>query len=494
MVGNRRQKTANPQENNVLDPIRVLTVLIAAAVWSEAQTLPQVDAPATTQPGEAATAPADVGAAELVRAAAKDNRLAFRTTEPGELIKLLGEPKATRKERDGDMDVHILTWPGVAAVFVKPHESAGEFTLFRLGVMTSQGGPEDYEEVDIGNDRPVVLRIPRDLENVDRFWGLAGMSLEQVDLREQTDLLRKLTFDTRTVWPAMDKLPGGFEPAKLLEDGKNPGLGVRGLHRRGIDGRGVHVAIIDQPLLLDHQEYAGHIERYELIDTYDVRTQMHGPPVASVLIGRTCGVAPAAILSFYAVPSWKRDNAPYAEALERILDHNDRVAPADRIRVVSISTGMFPQQAHLERWQEALDRAGKAGLLVITCERSPSLYYKMANRVPTEAGGSQDPDDPASFELNTYGRSPDALGVPAGGRTTASHFGPGVYTYWSEGGMSWCTPYLAGVAALGFQVDPELSPQRALLLLKETATRTAAGTIVNPPGFVDAVRQGQGPR
>ena len=94
-------------------------------------------------------------------------------------------------------------------------------------------------------------------------------------------------------------MPAEFDPQQVLEEGKNPGLGVRALHAQGIDGRGVHVAIIDQPLLLDHREYAGHIERYELIDTYDVGAQMHGPPVTSILIGRSVGVAPAARLSFF---------------------------------------------------------------------------------------------------------------------------------------------------------------------------------------------------
>ena len=42
----------------------------------------------------------------------------------------------------------------------------------------------------------------------------------------------------------------GFDPAKLLEEGKNPGLGIHELHEEGIDGENVGIAVFDQPLLL----------------------------------------------------------------------------------------------------------------------------------------------------------------------------------------------------------------------------------------------------
>ena len=81
-----------------------------------------------------------------------------------------------------------------------------------------------------------------------------------------------------------------------------------------------------------------------------------------------------------------------------------------------------------------------------------------------------------------------ALCVPAGNRTTASHEGRDVYTYWVEGGMSWAVPYLAGLAALAFQIDPETPPAQIVELWTATATRTSAGPVVNPPKFIEAVR------
>lgn len=133
-------------------------------------------------------------------------------------------------------------------------------------------------------------------------------------------------FDSKTRWPEADKMPKGFEPEEVLRDGVNPGLGVRSLHAEGITGRGVSVAIIDQPLLTTHQEYAGRLKFYEQQENCP-EAQMHGPAVASIIVGRTVGVAPEADLYYIATrfarlkgDGW--DVRPEAEALKRLLEIN----------------------------------------------------------------------------------------------------------------------------------------------------------------------------
>lgn len=41
--------------------------------------------------------------------------------------------------------------------------------------------------------------------------------LSDLDLRNQSDLLYTLSFDTYTEWPNNDKMPKDFDPNKLLE-------------------------------------------------------------------------------------------------------------------------------------------------------------------------------------------------------------------------------------------------------------------------------------
>jgi len=412
---------------------------------------------------------------DLVRRAVADGRLAFKLTTPDEFKALLGAPTQENTKADGGMETLALAYPGVQAMFGRMRDYSAPFTLLGLGVRG--------EGLDIGQDRQIVLRSAADLAKFDPFWGLANVSLARVDLTDQGELLAKMPFDSRTAWPSSDKLPKGLDPVRLLEDGKNPGLGVRALHQRGVDGRGVGIAVIDQPLLRNHVEYADRIVRYERIAVGDMEPQMHGPPVTSIAAGKTCGVAPAATLTYFAVPMWERDNTPYCDTIDKIIAFNENPGDLPRVRVVSISTGMFPQQRHYDRWKESLKKAEEHGILVVTCAQEAFKY----GMVGLAEGG--DPDDPNDYKTGLYGVRPGAVLVPASNRTTACHLGPDIYTYWRQAGISWATPYLAGVAALAYQVHPDIKPADILGLCAETATQTDVGLIINPAGLVEAVQK-----
>ena len=130
-----------------------------------------------------------------------------------------------------------------------------------------------------------------------------------------------------------------------------------------------------------------------------------------------------------------------------------------------------------------MNKAEREGILVVTCAQD-WLAYGMLARVAGE-----NPDDPNSYKSGAYDVRSGALLVPAGNRATASHYGPQVYTYWTDGGMSWAAPYLAGLAALAYQVEPAIKPGEIVKLWRETAAQTDAGAVVNPPAFIEAVRR-----
>lgn len=305
---------------------------------------------------------------ETVKSAVKEGELAFRLTSPEDLKELLGPPEKEHTEKDGN-SVLLLEYPGVQAAFVRFGEN-GPKALVQLSV---EGRP-----LDIGRGKPVILRRPTDLAKLDTFFGVAGMSLVKLDLTEQMSRLNELPFDNQTKWPSADKLPKGFAPAALLEDGKNPGLGVRKLHEQGIDGRGIHIAIIDQPLLREHREYKDRIVEYTEIEVKGAPLEMHGPPVTSIAVGKTCGTAPGASVHYYAVPTWKWWNAhckPYAATLERIIERNKAFSPADKVRVVSLSLGAMSEWPDRELWAKAVKHAEEEGILVVTCDQG---YYRIA--------------------------------------------------------------------------------------------------------------------
>ena len=140
------------------------------------------------------------------------------------------------------------------------------------------------------------------------------------------------TYNTGTAFAGAED-----EAAALLEECKDPGLGVRSLQARGITGSGVNVAILDQPLLTDHPEFADRIAAYYDTGCEGETGSMHGPAVASLLAGKTIGVAPDANIYYAAWPSWLQDSRYAADALDWVLEQNEALPEGEKIRVVSVS-------------------------------------------------------------------------------------------------------------------------------------------------------------
>lgn len=180
-----------------------------------------------------------------------------------------------------------------------------------------------------------------------------------------------------------------------MELGKNPGLGSRELHQKGITGKGVGIAIIDQSLLVDHVEYKEQLKMYEEIHCYDERASMHGPAVASIAVGKTVGVALEADL--YYIAETHGIYTIYVGSKDFMGLGRNPLIDADDI--TSYGKG--------EYWKKG-------------------EYYN------------------------------NALLIPMDSRCTASPTGINDYVYYREGGMSWTVPYLAGLYALACQVNPDI--------------------------------------
>jgi hypothetical protein len=413
--------------------------------------------------------------AERLRQALAAGQISLQMTEPGEIRDLLGPPLRESPQREGGMSLVLWEYADFTVAFGR--RTGSDMPLVMLGV---RQGETMWE---VGRDRPLAPRTAADLTKLDPFTGLQNVDLRRLDLRALGARLKTLSYDTRTLWPGHDSLPEGFDPAAALDRGKDPGLGIRALHALGIDGRGVGIAIIDQPLLVPHAEYATSLARLDTTGLGDFPPQMHGPAVLSAAAGLTCGVAPRARVAYFAVPMWESSNRPYVAALEKVFALNRTLPAGERIRVVSISNGDFARQADSTAWVQVRERATREGVLLLTCEGTP-IRYGMLQR---ERGA--DPDDPRACTRDArYSSDGDAIRVP-GTRTLASPAGAHVYTFFPSGGMSWGAPYLAGLAALACQVRPDVSPGEIVAALVATATRTAAGPVVNPKGFIERLRR-----
>lgn len=315
------------------------------------------------------------------------------------------------------------------------------------------------------------------------------------------DQLRSLTFDQKTVFPETG-MPENLTPEQLMEQAMDPGLGVRQLHQQGVTGQGVSVAIIDQAIPAhsreSHPEYAGKFKVYQ--NFTDQEISMHGPAVASLLVGENCGVAPGANLYYVAANSWDGDAKSYADALNWLIDLNQTLPEEEKIRVVSVSAApgskIGPFTKNNELYEEARQRALADGMLVLDVTEKSGIQLLRGYGEPEtlQISAKLIAGDPnAKDEPPTSGFIGKALYVPCSRRTAAGMWvnpEDSQYTYWGVGGLSWGIPYAAGVLALGWQVRPDYTPEQMLDLLMETAAKNDLGLpCIDPPAFVAAARR-----
>lgn len=361
-----------------------------------------------------------------------------------------------------------------------------------------------------------LRRVEASLEQIGGI-DLRGYDLSGVDLRESSEELLLASFDSRTIWPPPDRIASDFDWRRILELGKEPGIGVRDLHAQGVDGRGIGIAIIDQPLLVDHLEYAGQLRLYEEIRiASDTPSQMHGPAVASIAVGRSTGVAPEADLYYIAAWTFDRGGGSnnftynftyYAQAVRRVLEINAGLPSDRKIRVISMQVGWNAGQKGYQEITDAVNDAKAEGLFVVSSsiEETYGFRFNGLGRPPLE-----DPNRPASYEPGLFWSSrfylgetrvrdylTDSLMVPMDSRTTASPCGPDEYVFYREGGWSWSIPYIAGLYALSAQIKSSITPSEfwtsALATSRDASVARGGvvlrfGRMVDPPALISALR------
>lgn len=339
---------------------------------------------------------------------------------------------------------------------------------------------------------PETIKIVKPYDDIRYFEDSDRKKIFEEGEYDKKDIVT-FTFNKETVLKGSEDLQ-----EQIMENGKNPGLGIRDIHKQGITGKGVNVAIIDQNLLLNHPEFSGKIAAY-----YDTGCEMeegtgsmHAPAVTSLLVGDTIGVAPDAKVYFAAAPSWTGDSEFYAKGLYWIIEENKKLPEGEKIRVVSVSAAPSgkgsPFTKNLEMWDEAVLAAQNEGILVLDCRGGENTGII--------APAFYDPEDPNNISKCKGGfpsRSsyviPDSkIGTPNSYRTVAEEYTEGTpsYQYTGQGGLSWSIPYAAGVLALGWQIKPDLDKDQIVEILFDTCSKSDDGSnIINPPAFIDAIQK-----
>lgn len=325
--------------------------------------------------------------------------------------------------------------------------------------------------------------------DLERIYGFSKKDLSQKDLSQVSiERISNISFDQYTKWPEESKLPKNFNPNIWVERGKDPGLNLSKIHEKGITGKGISVAVIDKPIRSTHNEFKDKMT-YTIVDNTDESNpHFHGLACASILAGKTCGVAKDSKLYYFSTPDIGEEKfTSYIKAIDKIIEMNKSLSKEDKIRIVSVSDGMSEKNKYYSKWQEAVNNANSEGLVVIYSNSLSKNGFAWGGCDP-----SKDRNNPLNYKLSNYLKDSKVdesmIIVPGDFRTTASNDGDDTYVYWGEGGFSWAIPYVAGLSALAWQVNPELTFDQIMDKLVETKTTTAEGRyIIDPEKFINSI-------
>jgi len=341
---------------------------------------------------------------------------------------------------------------------------------------------------------------------------LRSTDVSNLDFSDKKEDLMNADFDSKTKWP--HSLPKEFNTETIMDYGKDPGLNLNKLHEKGITGKGVGIAIIDQVLLTDHDEYKDRLKFYEEIHAQD-ETSMHGAAVASIAVGKNVGVATEANLYYIAVePSTLNSNNEMvmdftytAKAINRILEINKTLPNDEKIRVISTSIGWNPDQKGFKEVDDAVKMAQEQNILVISSflNRYYPFNFNGLGRNPLSNPDDVNSYTPGNFwekrfydDYQNYEKNiNNTLLVPMDSRCTASPTGTSDYVFYANGGVSWSIPYISALYALGCQVNPDITPEMffkdaistgSVVDIEKDGQKYKLGTIVNPEKLIEQLQ------
>ena len=313
-------------------------------------------------------------------------------------------------------------------------------------------------------------------------YGTYWFELTQIkaNLSGSPGLTYSLTIGDNTAFKG--NLPQGYDPAALIEWGKNPGLNVDILHAYGFTGKGTVIAYIDQALA-PHEEYDR--ENIHVINTGKETNSMHGAGALSLLAGKTIGIVPEAEVYYFGCDSGNDAQLYMANALYDVIALNETLPEGEKITMVGFSDNIDFSEDHAVEFRAAVKACESAGIMVWFC-----WEYGAATFLP-----GADKNFPYNLMADQWGGGqPDPLVyIPASGRTVACTVGSAHYVYYSTAGLSWTMPYALGLYAIALSIDPSLTKDELRMKLKSTALFVNGGlSLVDPVGFVSTILEQAG--
>jgi HEAT repeat protein len=283
--------------------------------------------------------------------------------------------------------------------------------------------------------------------------------------------------------------------SKEIKEYLKPGLNVSLLHQLGITGKNIEVAVVDKPVDLTHPEFENRVI---------IKPLEHGTMVAGNVAGKSTGVAPESII--YSYDAFNEKEIGLAEIIERIVD--EKLAGKNDVKIINFSLGYDAKYykdsdvlAEVRAFKKAASLAHKAGISVVLAAGNEGLDprvfkdnigtmnllafnpYSIVVGASDTNGTPNDSSDDTRADYSSYplSKSKRQIDVMAPGSKIELPYPGGLYRVAS--GTSFSTPFVSGLIALMYEVNPDLDPKTVRNIINSTAEKLKG---------VPAYKQGNG--
>ena len=351
----------------------------------------------------------------------------------------------------------------------------------------------DFNDINLPASFYQINELPRYFpERISSYQvDLRGKNLQGFNLSDRIYDIEHSIFDNYTKWSEMKNIP--YKPLQILNINADPGMNIKKIHKKGITGKGITIAIIDQYFTVDHLEFKNRIKHIASFpDIQNDYNSYHGPAVTSIAIGKNIGVAPEATVVYFSAESTNKNKeltCQYeVEAMEALIHY---ILEGNIVHALSISSGANRSRPYYQEYLKCRNELSKLGVAIFSTDMfmhdSEYFFYglkKEQNLNPNNEEFFEPiswndwiikmnnfPEILIDYEiyLENNQNSQYPILLPLDGATTvAGNLSDENYCFKFVSGGSWLPPYLAGIYALCCQVDIDIDIYKFWYYMLET--------------------------
>ncbi len=258
------------------------------------------------------------------------------------------------------------------------------------------------------------------------------------------------------------------------------------------------------------------------MQSLDSAPSIQGTAAASIACGNSVGVAPdsdlyyinSSIFNTAKAGNPEVDIVLFAEAVDEVLELNKTLEADKKIRVIAAAINPDPKELGYQDFVRTVEKAKNENIFLITNSLQDS-YKFCFDGLSRQLSGNPDNVEtyrPAAIWANAFYNGfysadnivkryepfmNEVLFFPMDARTTASELDNNQYAFINGGSRDLALPYMAGLYALGCQVDPQLTPEKFWQKAVETgdaikfdkdSQQYEIKKIVNPTRLIEGLR------